>query len=113
MVPHAGALVASALGLVALAGAATIYIAVRAGDADRLVAHTVEVRQDATQLLSDLQDAEISQQGFLLTADGKYLGPIHRAQRSVPSTMAELLSLVSNNPEQQNRLNHVKSLVDR
>jgi CHASE3 domain len=66
---HLWAIVAVSFGLVLLAGILAAYIAIRATDIERSVAHTFEVRQVARSLLSDLQDAETGQRGFLLTED--------------------------------------------
>ncbi|HWF94515.1 MAG TPA: CHASE3 domain-containing protein [Xanthobacteraceae bacterium] len=112
LVPHARTILATAFGLVLIAGVAAVYIAVRAADADLLVAHTFEVRQQALRLFSDLQDAETGQRGYLLTTDAKYLEPFRRADDSIASRIATLRQLISDNPEQREWLSNVKSLID-
>lgn len=83
-----------AFGLLLAAGTEAVFMAIRADDAERLVAHTFEVRQVARTLLSDLQDAETGQRGFLLTEDAKFLEPFVRAESSLRATADRLRKLV-------------------
>ena len=53
-IAHARVLLVAGLVLVILAGAAAMYMALRTADADRQVALTFEVRQEARQLFSDM-----------------------------------------------------------
>jgi signal transduction histidine kinase/ActR/RegA family two-component response regulator len=111
LITHGRTLLAAGLALVILAGGGAVYMALRTADADRLVAHTFEVRQDARRLLSDLQDAETGQRGFLLTANDAYLEPLNRAVTSEPTGLARLRELTSDNPEQQERLKKLEPLI--
>ncbi len=98
--------------LVILAGFASIYLIVRSADADRLVAHTLEVRQATDALVSDLEAAESSQRGYLLTDETSYLAPYFVATRSSAQEFAALKRLTIDNPPQQARLDALKPLLD-
>ena len=101
LVPQHRPLLAAGFGLVCLAGAAAAYSAVRAAEADHMVAHTLEVQGTATQLLSDLQDAETGQRGFLLTQVPAYLDPFKRAETDFRGALASLMRLTSDNARQR------------
>ena len=62
-------------------------------------------------MLSDLQDAETGQRGFLLTVDETYLQPFYRALKSEPAGLPRLRELTSDNPEQQQRLKNLEPLI--
>lgn len=63
------------------------------------------------QTLSTLKDAEAAQQGFLLTNDSLFLQPYLGAYERSVKLLGELHSLV-NDPEQQNNLNALSTLVE-
>lgn len=63
------------------------------------------------QTLSTLKDAEAAQQGFLLTNDSLFLQPYLGAYERSVKLLGELHSLV-NDPEQQNNLNALATLVE-
>jgi signal transduction histidine kinase/ActR/RegA family two-component response regulator len=111
LVPAKTVLAAGA-GLLLVVGGAAVYVAVLSSDADRLVAETFEVRQFARVLLSDIQEAETGQRGFLLTSDEKYLEPFLHAERSIPSTFSELIERTSEDPQQQRTLSNARALAD-
>jgi len=112
LIPVAKTILATGTALLLLVGGATVYVAVRSSEADRLVAETFEVRQVARTLLSDLQDAETGQRGFLLTSDDKYLEPFRQAERSIPPRVSELFERTSGDLQQQRTLSNVRSLAD-
>jgi signal transduction histidine kinase len=111
--PFPRALVAAlAFALVLVAGGAAIFMSVRSTDTDRLVSHTFEVRQVLIRLLSEMQDAETGQRGYLLTLDENYLQPFTQSETSGPMTLARLRELIADNAEQTARLDKLVPLVD-
>lgn len=77
-----------------------------------MVAHTHQSLDHVNSLLSLLKDAETGQRGFLLTGDDAYLDPYRTAVTDIPLLLGELRSLVSDNPNQQRRLNSATPLVE-
>ncbi|WP_050478305.1 response regulator [Herbaspirillum rhizosphaerae] len=76
-----------------------------------LVSHTIEVREQLQLLVSALKDAETGQRGYLLTNTESYLTPYINARASLPGELAKLRRLVSDSPEQLQRLDAIDSLV--
>jgi signal transduction histidine kinase/DNA-binding response OmpR family regulator/CHASE3 domain sensor protein len=77
-------------------------------EGSRLVTHTIEVTQTLETLLSTFQDAETGQRGFVLTGNELYLGPYDNATASLDNVLAHLRGLVSDNPQEIDRLNQVE-----
>jgi len=111
LIPHGRLYIDLAVALMVLAGIISVWMVQKTADADRLVTRTFEIRQDATKLLSDIQDAETGQRGFLLTNDESYLGPFFHAQTSTPATLARLRSLAANDATELKVLDALKPLV--
>src|SRR5450830_1687717 len=76
-----------------------------------LVSHTIEVREQLQLVVSALKDAETGQRGYLLTNTESYLTPYINARASLPGELIKLRGLVSDSPEQLQRLDAVTSLV--
>lgn len=74
-----------------LVGALGTYIAFRADETFRLIVEEREMRRNAADLLSALQDTEVGQRGFLVTRDPEFLEPYSAARTQVPELMAALL----------------------
>lgn len=70
--------------LLVLAGTLAVVVALRTADAERWVAHTIEVRQSLQQLFSGVQDLRIAQRGFESTKDPGYLDLYRRTLRELP-----------------------------
>ena len=68
------------------------------------VAHTRDVIDAAERTLSDAQDAETGQRGYLLTGDTAYLEPYHRARHALATDTTRLRQLTRDNATQQRRL---------
>jgi signal transduction histidine kinase len=102
----------TAFALVCLAGVATVLIAVRTASVERLVSENYEVRHKLSVFLSNLQDAETGQRGFLLTSNPAYLQPYTRAEESVSSTLRLLYPLAASNADLQPDINELRKLVD-
>lgn len=76
------------------------------------VAHTFEVHGKLNSLLSAVTDAETGVRGFVITGEESYLEPHKSASQSIKSTIQDLRSLTSDNPNQQSRLNALEPLID-
>jgi methyl-accepting chemotaxis protein len=75
-----------------------------------LVVHSYEVMNQMDKLLSDLQDAETGQRGYIITGVVTYLQPYNDALVSIPSDLANLHSLVII-PEVKTALDPVDALI--
>jgi methyl-accepting chemotaxis protein len=75
------------------------------------VAHTREVQNQLTQLLSNLQDAETGQRGYVITGIEAYLAPYANGIARVEENRKILARLVSDNPRQQDRANGLAPLI--
>jgi len=95
--------VASCL-LLAVVGAAVVELAYREQDAETWVAHTIEVRQQARELMNTALNAETGVRGYLLTDDPSFLAPYNAALKQFPETLAELRRLTADDPVQQQAL---------
>ena len=79
--------------LLAFAGLASIVGTYTSVNADRLMTHSLEVRQAEAVLFSAVQDAEIGQRCYLLTRDPSYLPPYLASERRLPGLEATLHQL--------------------
>jgi signal transduction histidine kinase len=109
---YAGILLA-AFALVVIAGCAAVYMSFRTADAEQLVSHSYMVRQATLRLLSDLQDVETGQRGYLLTRDSSYLQPFNAGNKAAPETMAALEKLTEADPGQAARIAALAPLVQQ
>lgn len=75
------------------------------------ILHSHDVIAAMDTLLSDLQDAETGQRGFLLTGNEKYLEPYDAALASIPHELNDITSLTSDNPTQQAKIDALKPHV--
>jgi len=96
-----------------IAGIAAGLIAARSSEADKVVAHTIEVHQLAEAVVSALQLAETSQRGYLLTADEQFLTPYKKAEAALPESWGRLRELVKDQPGFQAQLSDLETLIDR
>jgi CheY-like chemotaxis protein/signal transduction histidine kinase/CHASE3 domain sensor protein len=65
------------------------------------IVHSHEVIVALDTLLSNAQDAETGQRGFLLTGNERYLEPYNNAVSAIPVKIGEIAQLTSDNPVQQ------------
>jgi CHASE3 domain sensor protein len=105
-------LMAASFGLLFLVAIATGVIAILSAQADRWVAHTLQVQAQADELLSAVQDAEVGQLRYILTGDPSLLKSLDVSQGSVDSAFMRLKTLTADNPTQQQRLERLKLLLD-
>ncbi len=75
--------------------------------------HTYEVLRTLDQMAAQLVDAETGQRGYLLTGDDAYLEPYRAAIKSIDQTIGNLKNLTSDNPNQQQRIHVLESLVEK
>ncbi len=76
------------------------------------IVHSHEVIVTLDELLSNTQDAETGQRGFLLTNNERYLDPYNAALDTIPAKIQEIGELTSDNPAQVRRLPVLKQHVD-
>jgi methyl-accepting chemotaxis protein len=75
------------------------------------VTHTYQVKMMLSILLSDLQDAETGQRGYIITGLDSYLEPFTRGIASIEEDRKALQKLTADNPNQQRRLADLDPLV--
>jgi signal transduction histidine kinase len=97
-----------AIVLVSLATALGARERARAGES---VAHSFQVIQSISTVLSTLRDAETGQRGYLLTHDARYLEPFTAGEARVDGEVQALQALVSDDPKQSARLEQLRSIV--
>jgi signal transduction histidine kinase/ActR/RegA family two-component response regulator len=90
--------------LLLLAAVAAVVMALRSAEAESWVKHSIAVRSTARQLSASLQDAIIRERGHLLTSDERYLPGFQQAIDSIDPHLEDLRRLVSDNPEQAQRI---------
>ena len=73
--------------------------------------HTIEVLHRARDLASALQDAEVGERGYLLTADPAYLWLAQNAGAQIPGLLAGVAATTRDNPRQQSNLAELSWLV--
>ncbi|MBA2556268.1 MAG: CHASE3 domain-containing protein, partial [Chloroflexi bacterium] len=89
------------------------YLAQRQqADAEREAERSLEISRSIQELLTLLVDAETGVRGFLLTGDGEWLAPHEAAVRRLPGALDGLAALIAE-PVQQERLQRVRSLIER
>ncbi|HKW30354.1 MAG TPA: PAS domain S-box protein [Verrucomicrobiae bacterium] len=80
---------------------------------DRLVAHTHEVIATLESGLATITDAEARQRAFLLTGNEQFLKDSQTSQAQVSAWLKRLRTLTADNPEQQQRLNKLQSVISQ
>lgn len=68
------------------------------------VSHTLEIQRELATVEASMSEAESSQRGFLLTGNQLFLRPYSVAKNDVRARVANLRTLVANNPGQLRRL---------
>lgn len=80
-------------------------------DNNNSVIQTHRVIVGIDQLLSDIQDAETGQRGFLLTGNSRYLDPYRKATDQLQPRLEEVERLIGADPAQQPRFEELKRLI--
>jgi signal transduction histidine kinase/DNA-binding response OmpR family regulator len=73
--------------------------------------HTYQVIGQAQRVLSDAQDAETSQRGYIITRQDSFLQPFHRAEQRIGPDLLKLKALTADNPIQQARADALAAIV--
>jgi two-component sensor histidine kinase len=89
---------------------ATALVSSAGNDASR-VAHTLQVKNTLSTLLSTAQDIEIGQRGYLVTGQSRYLEPYKSAVTKIYTTQRQVAELVADNPDQTKRVSKSKDLI--
>ncbi|HET8774313.1 MAG TPA: response regulator [Thermoanaerobaculia bacterium] len=96
--------------------AAIVAISLRSTDesveAARLVAHTHEVISTLQQILADVEHAETSQRGFVITGRPEYAAEADGARPQIAEGLRTLESLVRDSPVQSGRVALLRLAVD-
>jgi PAS domain S-box-containing protein len=112
------AIVLCLCGVALLIGLLTVIDRALSAPSKRLIAsdwerHTASVMIETQRLLAALQDAEIGQRGYLLTADPSYLKPYENGMKETRRELASLRSLITDNPVQLRRLETLNLITDQ
>ena len=89
----------------------TIQFAINEREAQRWVRHTYEVVGQINRIMSDAQDAETGQRGFLLTRKPEFLAPYRAARSRIGTDLAAFRDLTHDNPSEQARARRLEALV--
>jgi PAS domain S-box-containing protein len=97
--------------LLVAALATIVAMALRSGDADAWVAHTLETRRASFVLFNIMQDAEANARAYILVGDPSLIGGYDRARDAIPAAEARLRALSQDNPEQIARIEMLVPLI--
>ncbi|WP_170854937.1 adenylate/guanylate cyclase domain-containing protein [Xaviernesmea oryzae] len=89
----------------------SLWLSNRSSEADAAVAHTVRNHRRLSVVQSLLQDAEIGQRGYLLTADNFYLEPYEMAVSQLDAALDELAANMTDNSLQTANISVLRTLV--
>lgn len=96
---------------VSIMGLAIVFVhdtLTRGTEAMSLVAHTNRVIATANALLRTAIDAETGERGYVITGQEDFLRPYHDALPPIETHLAELRTLVADNPEQLQRIDELE-----
>jgi methyl-accepting chemotaxis protein len=80
-------------------------------DTSYLVTHTHQVMERIGRLLTELDNAETGQRGYVITGDDAYLAPYLSGTAAVDATLRELRELTADNARQQQRLDQLQAPI--
>jgi methyl-accepting chemotaxis protein len=100
-----------ALGIFVIVGAVAYRSVTQQTEAADWVAHTREVQTVLADLLTNLQDAETGQRGYVITGVDSYLAPYTEGTARAEDNRKRLAQLVSDNPRQQARADALAPLI--
>jgi signal transduction histidine kinase/ActR/RegA family two-component response regulator len=106
------AALAAALVFLVLASALAVVATIRSAEAERWVAHSVEVRRLNLKIFSTLQSASLGARGYVISHEPVYLEGLGAARGKAPEMLKELAALVSDNPAQVARVRKLKDAVN-
>lgn len=91
----------------------SLWLSHESDRASESVAHTLEVNATIVSYQAALRRAESGERGYLLTGEEAYLNDYRVGQRRLSELQLQLQKLISDNPQQQARLQAVQPLIDR
>lgn len=77
------------------------------------VIHTQRLIQSLNQIMSDLQNAETGQRGYLLTGQRNFLEPYYYSVNALPASIKEVRFLIHNNERQTQQIDSVENIVNK
>ncbi|GAB3432532.1 response regulator [Niabella aquatica] len=77
------------------------------------VIHTQQLIQSVNQILTDLQNAETGQRGYLLTGRSSFLEPYYYSVSALPFSLKEVRSLVRNNTHHIQQIDSLDHIVNK
>jgi CHASE3 domain sensor protein len=80
-------------------------------DTSYLVTHSHQVVERIGRLLTEMDNAETGQRGYVITGDDAYLAPYLSGSAAVDATMRELRELTADNARQQQRLDELQAPI--
>ena len=94
---------------------AIAYLSVRFAADERAeqgwIIHTYQVIDQLQRLLSDAQDAETGQRGYVITRQQAFLAPYRAAEARVGQDVEKFRALTADNPAQQERADALRSAL--
>jgi methyl-accepting chemotaxis protein len=99
------------LAIFVIVGAVSYRSVTKQSEAAVWVAHTREVQNQLTELLSSLQDAETGQRGYVITGVDSYLAPYTDGSSRTEQIRRHIAELVADNPRQQARVDALAPLI--
>jgi two-component system sensor kinase FixL len=105
-------LLAIALGLFVVAAIALSLNLTRLRDSFAWVEHTNEVLRNVAAAQRALLEAESGERGYLLTGESSYLDSYNRSWAQIRGLFDLLSQLVSDNPDQTQRLSELRQSID-
>ena len=103
---------ASGFTLVVLAAVGAILLAREASRGQDWVSHTLEVRTQVLLMQSELEGAESSQRGYIITNNEAFLSSLTATLVSIRKTFDALRGLTADNSIQQQRLSSLLPIID-
>lgn len=97
--------------LLLLVGGLVIQEGLQSRESITWVDHTYTVINQISRTVSQLERAETSQRGFLITGNSEYLETYDTALASARTNSQQLLDLLTDNPDQLARGHHLQRLV--
>jgi signal transduction histidine kinase/CheY-like chemotaxis protein len=98
-------------GLLIVAGLAAIVLSTQAAEAERWVAHTLEVRRLNQALFTKVEDATLDERGYLITQDRRYFRLFQAAEADAPRLEARLRGFTADNPAVQRQIGQLHGAV--
>src|ERR1700733_6113474 len=89
----------------------TLQFAANERDAQAWVRHTYQVMEAERRLQDDIQTAETSERGYLISRDPAFLATYKSYTARLPADLKAFRDLTSDNPSQQARASRLEKLI--